>query len=179
MLSFIFSSLSLWFCLQSFQFIFVACNQQRITYSLTRSFASKTHSHTNLSCSPFPFWCSFILILLLLLELNFHSLFRSRLSLSLSVSINLWVFVRKVHNAELKNCSPQKRLNFYALIQREKKSVMVKNPEVCLFDFLVRVIWASTPLKKTRAAKAKSPSNWISEWKHIHSILIQSWIFSI
>lgn len=111
-------SLSFWFCLQSFQFIFVACNQQRITYSLTRSFASKTHSHTNLSCSPFPFWCSFILFLLLLLELNFHSLFCSRLSLS--VSINLWVFVRKVHNAELKNCSPQKRLNFYALIQRDR-----------------------------------------------------------
>lgn len=119
-LSFFLLSLSLWFCLQSFQFIFVACNQQRITYSLTRSFASKTHSHTNLSCSPFPFWCSFILFLLLLLELNFHSLFRSRLSLS--VSINLWVFVRKVHNAELKNCSPQKRLNFYALIQRDREN---------------------------------------------------------
>lgn len=112
-----FFSLSLWFCLQSFQFIFVACNEQRITYSLTRSFASKTHSHTNLSCSPFPFWCSFILFLLLLLELPFFILFSS---LSLSVSINLWVFVRKVHNAELKNCSPQKRLNFYALIQRDR-----------------------------------------------------------
>lgn len=101
--------------LAEFQFIFVACyNKELHTHSLFSSFASKTHSHTNLSCSPFP----------LSVVLFFLFFFVNSTSILYSVLVSFFsrlicVFVRKEHNVELKNVL-FKRLNFYALIQIEK-----------------------------------------------------------